>query len=456
MANRGKATEEDEMSEMNRQAIGRKTTPLAKFLRRLAWTAPVVAALGLTGSAFGAYSAFVLYPLNAPSGMTSFTVGGLAQTTSPAPSSGAYVVGSGSGPGTGGFQNAIVWDNGGNPINLNPSNLLGPSSVSTSFALGTGGGMQVGYINGGGTAFADNAAIWTSNSAGSAADIHPLSGAFITSYAYSTYGGTLATSQQIGEGAIATGSNPVHAILWNQGDPNQANDLNPTNLSGYTTSNGRGIKGNYAVGMARGSVPTGGNNHAMLWTGGATPATDANTAVDLNPTNLSGYNNSTAWGTTADGVQQVGQASGTATANKPHAMLWAGSSSTAVDLGLGQTLTILGAGGTSVANDTNGTNQVGYGFGPTTSNKNHALLWAGLASSTIDLNALLPAGYSSIANTIDAAGDVFGTATDATGHTFAVEWSTAASVPEPASLSILALGGACLMQRRRRSAAKVA
>jgi YD repeat-containing protein len=67
------------------------------------------------------------------------------------------------------------------------------------------------------------------------------------------------------------------------------------------------------------------------------------------------------------------------------------------------------------------------------------LLWRGTADSAVDLNALLPPTLSgSIAYTIDAQGNIWGTAYDSAGNIHAVEWSP---VPEPATF-ILAVAGA--------------
>jgi len=67
--------------------------------------------------------------------------------------------------------------------------------------------------------------------------------------------------------------------------------------------------------------------------------------------------------------------------------------------------------------------------GTGTGNQNHAMLWSGTADSAIDLNSLLPPGFTmSEATSIDAAGDIFGEAFNSAG-VHAVEWVQV--VPEP-------------------------
>jgi hypothetical protein len=135
-------------------------------------------------------------------------------------------------------------------------------------------------------------------------------------------------------------------------------------------------------------------------------------------------------------------------------MLWTGTADSAVDLNPTELSGITG----SVACATNGTVQVGYGYGPGFE-YNVDLLWTGTAASAINLEPLLP-GYTNHwswlgandtqAYSIDSAGNVYGAAwgtyDDMTGL-FAVEWSL---VPEPATGSLLLIAGAGILMRRRR------
>jgi hypothetical protein len=76
----------------------------------------------------------------------------------------------------------------------------------------------------------------------------------------------------------------------------------------------------------------------------------------------------------------VGSGSGTVTGDKNHALLWASSAATAVDLHPATGFT------DSFAYGTDGTRQVGYGTRPAPSTSSHALLWAGSAGSAVDLH----------------------------------------------------------------------
>jgi len=65
----------------------------------------------------------------------------------------------------------------------------------------------------------------------------------------------------------------------------------------------------------------------------------------------------------------------------------------------------------SVAQGVSDGQQVGWGAGPATGNQVHALLWAGSAASVVDLHAFLPPGFtSSQALGIDADGNIVGVA----------------------------------------------
>ncbi len=204
-------------------------------------------------------------------------------------------------------------------------------------------------------------------------------------------------SQQVGSGL--TGGNS-HALLWS-GTAASAVDLNP---SGFTESGAGGISGSQQVGNGYGPG-TGGNSHALLWSGTAA------SAVDLHP---SGFSWSYALG--VSGSQQVGN--GTMAGFNNHALLWSGTAASAVDLHP--------SGFTdSIANGISGSQQVGHGYGPSTGGNVHALLWSGTAVSAVDLN---PSGFI-VSEALGLSGSQqVGDGTMAGGNPHALLWSgTAAS-----------------------------
>lgn len=205
-------------------------------------------------------------------------------------------------------------------------------------------------------------------------------------------------------------------------------DLQPTLLSGFNNSMAIGTDGHRQVGYG---LFNGSALHALLWSG------TADSAVDLSPTNLAGYTLSLAIAVHAN--QVVGIGSGPGTGTHDHALLWPRGADSTVDLNPAGFLS-------SDAVVTNGAQQVGYGG---TGSEVHALLWDGSAASVVDLQNLLPPGFTeSFAFSFDQAGDVFGIAYDTAGNTHAVEWV----VPEPSFLSLVILSMPLMLRRRTRDA----
>jgi hypothetical protein len=292
--------------------------------------------------------------------------------------------------------------------------VLYPLNLPSGFTYGGPGGYPQtaaeGQVVGSGNNGADQALLW-SGSSGTPANLNPTNLTGITS---SYINGTNGT-QQVGYGFGSGTSNNSNALLWN-GVANTVINLNPTNLTGVTNSFAYSTNGTQQVGFGYGTG-TSNNDQALLWTG------SASTAVNLNPTNISGISNSFANNT--DGTQQVGYGYGSATSNNAHALLWSGSASTAVDLNPTNLTGIT----TSTANAVSGTQEVGYGLGSGTGGTDQALLWTGSAASAINLNPTDISGItSSTANSTNGSEQVgYGFGSGTGDNTHALLWNGTAS-----------------------------
>ena len=210
--------------------------------------------------------------------------------------------------------------------------------------------------------------IFTARSASAgytALDLYTLSAPSL-SFGFPKVADTAAGQQVVSEGPVAPPVTIHHALLWTAAG--RIIDLNP---AGFTYSSAFGSDGVHQVGSGYGPG-TANIYHALMWNG------SSDSAVDLNP---SGFVSSYAIG--VGGTQQVGSASTLpSVTNGLHAMLWTGTAQSAVDLspaGFAE----------SEAHGTDGQHQVGIGltFG---TNLPHALIWAGSAASAVDLN---PSGF---------------------------------------------------------------
>jgi hypothetical protein len=378
--------------------------PISKFPAIVPrWCASVIfaaLALSLANSAVAQvnYTGTVLYPLYIGGGAQEEYYGDIA--------AGQTVGGKGSPPNS----IAYYWSAGtGTPVKLNPS------GYTSSLALGTDGAQQVGSGTKGTTINTNHALLW-SGTAASAVDLNPSG--FVQSSADTVAGG-----QQAGSGqGSATGGN-FHALIWS-GTAQSAIDVNPT---GFLESGISDTNGSQQVGSGN---PTSNDPllDALLWSG------SANSVVNLG--------GGAAFGISPSGNQQVGYSSAD---NQNHAFLWTGSAASASDLNPAGFVY-------SYANATNGVVQAGYG-GAVAGDTN-ALLWFGTAASAVNLHLLLPSSgtwTSSTAFSVDAAGNVFGTAYgDYNGvlFTYAVEWSP---LPEPGSGVLMVTGLFALLGRRRRT-----
>jgi uncharacterized membrane protein len=248
-------------------------------------------------------------------------------------------------------------------------------------------------------------------------DLHPSG--YTNSQALATDG-----AQQVGWARTSSGVD--HALLWT-GNAASAIDINPT---GYRDSRANGVNGGRQIGYTRIS---GDYEHAVVWNG------SADDFIDLNPP---GYDGSV--GNGIFGSQQVGWASGEVTNFRAHAVVWNGTADSYVDLhppGFYD----------SQAMATNGIQQVGSGQLDEDSlpGHPHALLWSGSADSYIDLQQYLPSDVKySYATGIDADGSIVGYAVGGFQETYFIHAFLWVPVPEPATVSLLAVGGVLLFRRR--------
>jgi hypothetical protein len=348
------------------------------------------------------YSASILYPLVGETGIEYASPSGGVESVAA-----GQATGLGYGTKTTNNGDPIIWSGpAGNLVDLNPENL---TTLTTATVSSTNGSQQVGYASLNNSSGNFHALLW-SGSGTSAVDLNPSG--FVASFANG-----LSAAQEVGQASKTTSGNS-HAILWN-GSAASAVDLNP---SGYASSVAYGANDVNQVGEIEG-VSTGNQSHASIWSG------NASSFVDLNPTNF-GVTFSLAYGVA--GAEQVGYG-GLAGNTSSVALLWEGSSKTAVNLNPAGSAT-------SVAYGTNGTQQVGF-VQPANGNPS-ATAWSGSTDSTLNLQNLLPSAgtwSSSNAYTVDSAGNIYGTAFgtyNGTADSFVVEWS-----PTPASGSVAVSSG---------------
>jgi hypothetical protein len=166
-------------------------------------------------------------------------------------------------------------------------------------------------------------------------------------------------------------------------------------------------------------------SHALLWAG------TRDSVVDLHP---AGFTESTAIGVA--GGTQVGYGYSDATANYYHALKWNGSAESAVDLHPpGWAASKIAA--------TDGQQHAGWVYPASDLSRPHAALWTGNGAEIIDLHQFLPAGVyrGSSAHAIAADGTIVGTAettaTDSWGftHYHAVMWRPGTPPSAPRSLT---------------------
>jgi hypothetical protein len=290
---------------------------------------------------------------------------------------------------------------------------LHPHGFRYSAALDTDGERQVGHGNGPPTAFHRHALLWQ-GSATSYVDLHPA-GNWTDSIARA-----IAGDQQVGniayyfQGNESSPQSVEHAALW-RGSAASVVDLHPSGI-GCERSYARDTDGNRQVGNGYFPTPNTAPYRALLWSGTAA------SVVVLHP---AGYTHSFAEG--VSGNEQVGYAFNTQGGGNSRALLWHGTAASVVNLHPADYLT-------SSALATNGVMQVGSGSTLAPGSQSHALRWSGTADSALDLHLLLPAEFSqgsSIANDIDALGNIVGLAQRPDGSIIAVLWRRISEIPIP-------------------------
>jgi hypothetical protein len=354
-----------------------------------------------------------------------FQIGGL-ETTGDIASGGQVVGFYFSGPNSAIRTVGLVWDEPtGVFVDLTPSASTG---FNSAVPYATDGVRQVGEVFNS-VSGSTHAALW-SGTAQSLIDLHPT----LLPHIAGSFAAGLVGSQQVGGGAVPIAPNMGrrHALLWN-GTAESAIDLHPTNLPGFDNSTAVGTDGVSQVGWGDGPV-TGGfgtsfaGTHALFWNG------TSDSAIDLHPNQLSSF--SRTYALDVAGGQQVGYGDLLPSLSTSHALLWSGNSESAVDLHP----TSFPNNSSSIAFATNGLHQVGVGNG-------HALLWTGSAQSAVDLGALLPEGFtSSVAYSIAEDETIFGTAIDASGQIHAVRWAIIPE-PTPAVMALLAVAAIGVIKR---------
>lgn len=168
------------------------------------------------------------------------------------------------------------------------------------------------------------------------------------------------------------------------------------NANGWAESEAHGEGGGAQVGRAIPTPDHSGNYHAVLWRG------SSDSAVDLNPP---GYIDSNAYAT--DGTTQVGW--GNDPNNGTHAVLWRGTASSYVDLGPGK-----------LAFAVRGGKQVGV-----TEGVDDIIVWSGTAESAVGLRVLMPSNLAPVLPQLEfSQGPV---AIDSNGTIFALAKETSGS-----------------------------
>jgi hypothetical protein len=311
---------------------------------------------------------------------------------------------------------ALLWTGSDNhAVDLNPTGF--------SWSVILAGDANIGHlVGGGGGAGQDSerplALLWDSNAPYKLTNMTPAGFTWAQVY-------DLDAAGQVGWGVPANGNQP-HALMWND-TAASVQDLNP---QGSVGSGAYAIAGVDVVGMYIPTASQWDQRHATIWYGLFGRATNGKHAMELNP---AGFVMSEADGIyESEEINDLARAIASASAlvvgmgmqkgsKFAHALFWPHPP----ELVEAEPLVIdLNPAGfdSSKAVAVTPTQQAGWGS-PTGSTHTHALVWHGTAASCVDLQQFLPVGFTdSVATCIDANGNVYGSATDASGRNHAIEW----------------------------------
>jgi hypothetical protein len=331
---------------------------------------------------------------------------------------------------TGTNSYALEWHGTNTATSLQPaSGYSGSQADSISGELIGGQGTYNGTIAG--TTSGNTTALLWNTGTSSVTDLNPV--AAVPTLIYSTVTGVDTASGASGEetGYAMDPSGNLHAILWTGQTASSATDLNK--IGSLNSAQAFGISNNTVVGEGEG-VPTGGVDHAYMWSG--------STATDLGAVLGSTYLISAA--SAVSGNLVVGYAAPVATPESNHAIVWNVSGPT-------PTFTDINPAGSTESQADAVSN--GIVVGETDPNGNPQAAYFGLnGTQYVNLQNYLPldplgAAYTwSIANGIASDGSIVGLAAYTSGSTTienAVMWKVSFS-PAPGGLPVLA-GGMSLM-----------
>ncbi len=327
--------------------------------------------------------------------------------------------------------------------------LAGPSSWAFAGYNNAGGGSI-----GSPTSTIGRATIW--DSLGIATDVHPAFLESATELNYSQVNGMFNTLMA-GTGRGAGTNNRLVALVWKSGVPSiipVPNGVNNWLAQAYATD-GQSVVGEY-IPFAGGTNP--GNSHAYVYNATTNTVTDlynGNPCVALDVKfgqqvgyEIKGITEARLWSGSArnfvnlhnkayvasmanalDGgrqvgwsaieVNRIGEAKRGRKVRYDFACMWTGSAASLQFLSNGY--------GNSIASDIDGLRICGDGIVTTGLNgargAHHALVWDTPTSEPVELHDLLPAGFtSSFANSVDASGNVYGSAMDTNGKSHAIKW----------------------------------